>query len=282
MSCLQKNYKVKSFLKWAGGKSSLLEFIVDKIPQNTKRFIEPFAGSMVVSLNINCDELIINDTNKDLINLYKLNGTAHDDLIKIIKEIFVPSNNNVTAFNLLKQEFNTTQDILRKSALFVYLNRHCFNGLCRYNSKGEFNVPFGKYKNINPPIETMNSVSELSKNFKFYDSDFESILKLAKSDDCFYCDPPYLPYHIDDVRSNFTQYATNKFDLKDHIRLIEAAKIAVHNGATVLISNHSNEYIDGLYKKEGATIHSIQARRHVAANGNNRQKVKELIAVFSK
>ena len=282
MSCLQKNYKVKSFLKWAGGKSSLLEFIVDKIPQNTKRFIEPFAGSMVVSLNINCDELIINDTNKDLINLYKLNGTAHDDLIKIIKEIFVPSNNNVTAFNLLKQEFNTTQDILRKSALFVYLNRHCFNGLCRYNSKGEFNVPFGKYKNINPPIETMNSVSEISKNFKFYDSDFESILKLAKSDDCFYCDPPYLPYHIDDVRSNFTQYATNKFDLKDHIRLIEAAKIAVHNGATVLISNHSNEYIDGLYKKEGATIHSIQARRHVAANGNNRQKVKELIAVFSK
>jgi DNA adenine methylase len=282
MSFLQKKCKFKSFLKWAGGKSSLLDFIIDKIPENTKRFIEPFAGSMVVSLNVNCDEIIINDTNQDLINLYKANATVHTDLIKIINEIFAASNNNLTAFNLLKQEFNNTQDTLRKSALFVYLNRHCFNGLCRYNSRGEFNVPFGKYKSVNPPIETMKSVSELSKNFKFYNSDFESILKLAKSNDCFYCDPPYLPYHIDETRSNFTQYATNKFDLKDHIRLIEAAKTAVQNGAVVLISNHSNEYIDNLYKNEGAIIHSIQARRYVAASGSNRQKVKELLAVFSK
>lgn len=280
MPSLQKTTKIKSFLKWAGGKSSLLDEIISKIPQDTTRFIEPFAGSMVVSLNVNCPNIIINDTNIDLINLYITNACKHHELTNDIKKLFTEENNNVTIYNSLKNEFNKTSDKFKKCSLFVYLNRHCFNGLCRYNSKGEFNVPFGKYATVNPPIEAMKEVSEASKLYDFYNADFEVILNMAQKNDCFYCDPPYLPYHIDS-KSNFTQYAANKFDLDDHVRLITAAKRAAAAGATVIISNHSNDFIDDLYTSHGATIHHINVKRSVSAKGDTRKKVRELLAIFA-
>ncbi len=251
------------------------------MPADTKRFIEPFAGSMVVSLNINCPKVIVNDTNIDLVNLYITNIARHDDLANDIKTLFCSDTNNVISYNSLKKEFNTTRDKFRKCSLFVYLNRHCFNGLCRYNMKGEFNVPFGKYANVSPPLEAMKECSNVSKAFEFYNSDFEYILSMAKTGDCFYCDPPYLPYHIDPTKTNFTQYTGNKFELSDHKRLIAAAKRAATAGATIIISNHSSDFIDNLYTSEGAIINSIDAKRSVSADGKNRKKVKELLAIFN-
>ena len=145
---------IKSFLKWAGGKYKILDFIIENIGKVEHRFVEPFAGSAVVSLNINAEEYLIADSNMDLVNLFEKLKEYKKDFIKYCKVIFDNANTkeiyyyNRDIFNSLK--FNT-----QRAALFLYLNRHCFNGLCRYNNKGKFNVPYGRYKNVYFPENEM-------------------------------------------------------------------------------------------------------------------------------
>ena len=135
---------MKPFLKWAGGKFRIIDRVLDSLPKG-KRLIEPFVGSGSVFLNANFEENVLADSNADLIHLYKQIQADGKEFIEYANSLFVSSNNTEVEFYKLRDEFNTTSDIKRKSALFVYLNRHCFNGLCRYNSKGKFNVPFGRY-----------------------------------------------------------------------------------------------------------------------------------------
>ena len=134
---------MKPFLKWAGGNYRLIDRIQSVLPAGN-RLIEPFVGSGAVFLNTNYKSNLLTDSNPDLINLFKNLQNEGQNFINYCSSFFVPENNNELAFYQFREEFNTTTDIRKKSALFGYLNRHCFNGLCRYNSKGGFNVPFGR------------------------------------------------------------------------------------------------------------------------------------------
>ena len=136
---------MKPFLKWAGNKYRIVNKIRGLLPPG-RRLIEPFAGAAAVFLNTHYAYNIVNDLNVDLINLYLVLKAHGPAFIDECKSLFVPDNNSPDAYYALRQEFNETKDRVRKSALFLYLNRHGYNGLCRYNSEGSFNVPFGRYK----------------------------------------------------------------------------------------------------------------------------------------
>lgn len=137
----------KPFLKWAGGKYKLAHFIETHLPSPTrKRLIEPFAGSAAVSLSLEFESYLLNDTNADLIGLFQSLKNQKQEFIAYACSFFTAANNESGRYYELREQFNNSRDTVERAALFVYLNRHAFNGLCRYNSKGGFNVPFGKYK----------------------------------------------------------------------------------------------------------------------------------------
>ena len=200
--------KIKSPLKWAGGKSRILNNIFTYVPKDTTRLIEPFFGGGSVGLNINCPEIIINDSNEILMNFWESIQSNSDKFIEEVSKIFIGENNTSSKFYELRTEFNSTTDTFRKSVLFLYLNKHCFNGLCRFNSKGEFNVPFGKYKSINAPIDEIKNVSKRIIFYTLLNKDFRHVFELVEEGTVVYCDPPYVPLS---KTANFSDYGKEGF-----------------------------------------------------------------------
>lgn len=254
----------KSFLKWAGGKSKLLKHILPEIDNHT-RLIEPFCGSCVVSLNSNCKTIVANDTNSDIIGLFREIKTD-GYFIEKLNELFKNTNNS-EAYYSFREEFNTTTDLNRKSLLFVYLNRHCFNGLCRYNRSGKFNVPFGRYKTIYFPKDEIELFKKT--NISFSCKDFRECFNEVSSGDVIYCDPPYAPLS---KTSSFTTYSTGGFSETDQIELAECIMKAP---CKVVASNHDVSFIRDIYS--GCKFIEVEVQRNISSK--NRQKVGEVIIV---
>lgn len=265
----------RPFLKWAGGKFKLLPHILTALPQG-KRLIEPFAGSGVVFLNTHYDHYQLNDTNKDLINLYNTLKAEKETLIKHTAKLFNRKNNTADKFYRLRAKFNQSTDLFERSALFIYLNKHGFNGLCRYNKRGEFNVPFGRHNAPYFAAQEMWLFAEKAQNATFTCADFAIVMQKSASGDVIYCDPPYVPLS---QTASFTQYYLNLFSLTDQERLAELAQKLSANNIPVLISNHHTNYTQKLYRK--AKIISFDVRRNISCNGDGRGMVKELIAHFA-
>ena len=268
----------KPFLKWAGNKFRVLPHLLPIIG-DPKRYIEPFGGSMAVALNVSADEYVLNDINNDLVNLYgHVTDTNDDTFIKYCQELFYEGNNR-EAYNEMRDLFNQSTDSLERSRMFVYLNRHCFNGLTRYNSKGGFNVPFGKMKNPKCPVNEMMAFRMyfLQKKHRFMSTSFEdsALYENIESGDVVYFDPPYVP--ASDT-ANFANYAKEGFSYDQQVQLAELAESLANRGAKVIISNHDTDVSRQLYKN--AEIHSIQVARSIAANKTSRKKANELIAVY--
>lgn len=269
----------KSPLKWAGNKFRVLPRLLPLIGY-PNRFCEPFVGSLSVALNVSANEYILNDINKDLVNLYQNILNPNDDsFIKYCEELFVFENNVKEEYVRLRQLFNDSSDALERSRLFVYLNRHCFNGLSRYNSKGQFNVPFGKYAEPKCPSDEMMNLRMyfLNKKYNFSSVSFEdeSLYQNLEKGDVVYFDPPYIP--ISDTAS-FTDYATEGFNHQQQIKLAEIAKSLANKNVKVIISNHDVPIARELY--QDAEIYSIQVTRTISAKGSSRKKASELIALF--
>lgn len=267
----------KSFFKWAGNKYRVLPHILPLIG-TPKRYIEPFAGSLSVALNVVALEYFLNDFNDDLINVYE--RVMYDkDFIDDCERYFADNNNDV-AFYHFRNEFNNSIDVRRRAMLFVYLNRHCFNGLTRYNKSGQFNVPFGKYKSPYFPRKEMeNFISVFSgQSVEFSAGDFaaDGLYQNVDSSTVVYFDPPYLP--LTDT-ANFSDYATGGFDYDDQVRLRDLAVSLANRGARVIISNHDTPVARELYSS--ASITSIDVGRFIAAKGTSRKKVKEVLAVWN-
>lgn len=195
----------KPFLKWAGGKARLATFIAANLPQKPlKRLIEPFVGSAALSLALDFEAYLLNDTNPDLINLYHILQQEKQPFIDYARSFFTPKNNQENRFYALCEQFNQSQDTAERSALFIYLNCHAFNGLCRYNSKGGFNVPFGRYAAPYFPEAEMLGFIRKSDRIELLCGDFQTALDGANDDDVVYCDPPYVPLS---KTASFTAYA---------------------------------------------------------------------------
>lgn len=264
----------KPFLKWAGGKYKVLPRIFSALPPGN-RLIEPFAGSAVVSLNAPHASRIAADSNSDLINLYRTVVGNTRRFISEASALFAPEYNSRDQYTLIRAEFNNSEDVFRRSVLFVYLNRHCFNGLCRYNSKGRFNVPFGRYRNPAFPLMAVQHFAEAAKAIEFENETFEKIMLAAVPGDVVYCDPPYAPLSL---TANFTGYTEGAFGALEQQRLAELARDLQSRGIPVVISNHDTEFTRAIY--DGAAIQSFGVQRNISCDGGNRGHAPELLAVF--
>jgi DNA adenine methylase len=271
--------KIKPFLKWAGGKYRLVPILREKFPVDGKRFVEPFVAAGSVALNVDYPKYLIADNNGDLISVWKYLRSNGSRFISKCEKLYIPENNTREAFDRLRHEFNHTNDRIRKAALFVYLNRHCFNGLCRYNSKKLFNVPFGRYKDPHFPKEEMEACLPKLKTFDIYKADFRKIFKLVESGDVVYCDPPYVPLS---QTASFNDYTSEGFGLQDQIDLAKCAQRAARRGATVVVSNHSNWTTNEVFGKMfGGKISKILVSRTISSKADERVAVEEIVAVFS-
>ncbi|AIV06864.1 MULTISPECIES: Dam family site-specific DNA-(adenine-N6)-methyltransferase [Vibrio] len=267
--------KQRAFLKWAGGKYGLVEDIQRHLPP-ARKLVEPFVGAGSVFLNTDYDHYLLADINPDLINLYNLLKERPEEYISEAKRWFVAENNRKEAYLNIRAEFNKTDDVMYRSLAFLYMNRFGFNGLCRYNKKGGFNVPFGSYKKPYFPEAELEFFAEKAKKATFVCEGYPETFSRARKGSVVYCDPPYAPLSN---TANFTSYAGNGFTLDDQAALADIAeKAATERGIPVLISNHDTTLTRRLY--HGAELNVVKVKRTISRNGSGRNKVDELLALF--
>lgn len=265
---------MKTIVKWPGNKTRIVDQIERLLP-NGKRLMEPFAGSAAVFLNTSYDDNIVNDRNADLINMYVVLKELGSVFIDMCRALFTVQSNTPDMYYSLRDEFNHTNDSTRKAALFLYLNRHGYNGLVRYNADGGYNVPFGRYKKPYFPFQELQHFYVKSQAASFLTLDFEEVMRTAKPGDIVYCDPPYVPLS---TTANFTNYSAGGFGLDEHIRLAKVSRELSCQGIPVLISNHNNEFTREIYA--GAVISEFEVQRFISCDGDNRTKAPELLALF--
>ncbi len=271
---------IRPFLKWPGRKYNILPLLNKYISEfsHHNTLVEPFVGSASVFLNTSYKKYYLTDVNPDLINLYLYLVKDSEKFIKKCQKYFVAENNNPERYYELRDVFNNqTRQCAEKAAIFLYLNRHGYNGLCRYNNKGKYNVPFGDYKTVVLPINSMKFFSEKagSKNVMIECQDFKDCFKKVKSNSLIYCDPPYVPLSI---TASFTKYAKNDFQLSDQECLVQLVKEAAKNNCSSIISNHDLDITRELYC--GSQIVSFDVQRNISCKVSNRGVVKEILAIY--
>lgn len=270
--------KGKPFLKWAGGKRQIMNELKKYVPEKYNTYYEPFLGAGALFFELSPKKAVINDSNKELINVYEcLKDSKKFDML--FKELNIYEREHSEEFyykirNLDrdKNKFKKLADY-KKAARTIYLNKSCFNGLYRVNSKNEFNVPFGKKNKVNT-YEGQNLgivCSILNFNdIKILSVDFEESVKNAKKGDFIYFDPPY-----DSDTTTFNSYTENGFDKEEQKRLAKVYKDLDNKGCYVMLSNHNTILVNELYKDYN--IHVINAKRCINSNGKKRGNVEEVI-----
>jgi len=237
--------------------------------------IEPFAGSGAIFNNTDFPDYLLAEENQDLISLFQHLKTEDESFIHWCKTFFCPENNNSVRYYELREQFNQCTETRERAALFLYLNRHGYNGLCRYNQKGGYNVPFGRYSKPYFPEEEMRFFCNKSQKATFIQSDFRETFTHARTGDLIYCDPPYAPLV---QASNFSAYTFKKFGEKEQIILADLARSCAARGITVIISNHDTDFTREQY--HDAEIKSFTVSRRISCNVDQRSPAKELLAVF--
>jgi len=265
----------RPFLKWAGNKYTLLNSIFELLPEGN-RIVEPFAGSGVVFINASHERALICDSNPDLINLYKSLKRNHEGFIEDSCTYFKEKYNKEKAYYKLREEFNSTADNYLKAILFLYLNRHGYNGLCRYNMKGIFNVPFGRYKKPYFPYNELIQAYQRLKKSKIIEGDYKKAFYELKEGDVVYCDPPYSPLS---QTANFTQYSGVTFKEQDQLDLAELALSTASKGIPVLVSNHDTPFTRQAFGL--GNMKYLLARRNISCKSDSRSPAKEMLALYS-
>lgn len=266
----------RPFLKWAGAKTKLVPAIRATVPPGARRLIEPFLGSGAVALNLGLPHNLLADANEDLVAVFTALQREGVRFIDACARLFVPQNNTADAYYALRAEFNATRNVRRKAVLFVYLNRHGYNGLCRYNAKGGFNTPFGRYERPRVPRERMLAFAEVLQRCEVRRAHFRDILAEAGPGDFVYCDPPYVPVS---ATASFTSYSRGGFTARDQADLVACAASAAARGACVAISNHDTRETRELYRGADECRELVVPRR-ISCVGTRRSSVRELLVVF--
>lgn len=226
-------------------------------------------------LNTDFSRYILADINSDLISLYNIVKMRTDEYVQAARELFVPETNCAEVYYQFREEFNKSRDPFRRAVLFLYLNRYGYNGLCRYNLRGEFNVPFSTYKKPYFPEAELYHFAEKAQNAFFYCESYADSMARADDASVVYCDPPYAPLS---ATANFTAYHTNSFTLEQQAHLAEIAEGLVDRHIPVLISNHDTMLTREWYQR--AKLHVVKVRRSISSNGGTRKKVDELLALY--
>lgn len=266
---------MKPFLKWAGNKYAIIERIKAVLPAGN-RLIEPFTGSGAVFLNTDYPAYQLSDINADLIHLYRYLQKDGKQFVSYCKGLFTPETNNAQTYYLFRDIFNTTTDLRLRAALFVYFNKHGYNGLCRFNASGGFNVPFGKYARPYFPEKEMLAFHARLQDAELQIQDFVTSMKAARPGDVVYCDPPYVPLS---ETANFTSYSAEGFGIDEQQQLADLARWLSRKGIAVVISNHDTVFTQTAY--ESAQIISFKVRRYISCKGSGRGQASEMLALFA-
>ncbi len=270
----------KPFVKWAGGKRQLLPIIASNIPQKFERYFEPFLGGGAVFFSLVSQEKrtkwIVSDLNSDLILSYVTIRDRVSELISALEDHSINYSNNPSSYYYKIRESNPKGQIDKVSRL-IFLNKTCFNGLYRVNSKGKFNVPLGRY--VNPNIvnkENLLAVSRVlqSKDISIKCHDFEAALKNASSGDFVYLDPPYQPVS---ETANFTNYTDANFGFDDQKRLFAKFKALDKKGVKILLSNSKSDEIIELFQEFADGIMGINSNRFINSVSQRRTGHSELL-----
>lgn len=270
------NKLVTPFVKWVGGKRQLLGEITKLIPKSYKNYFEPFVGGGAVLFYFQPKQATINDNNKDLINVYNVIKNNPDELIEDLKK-----HENTKDYFYRIREFDRNRKLyealscVQRASRILYLNKTCYNGLFRVNSSGEFNAPYGRYKNpriINDVVIRAVSIYLNSSKVTILNSDYEKSLNKIDASSFVYFDPPYDPVSNS---ANFTGYTKSGFDRDEQERLKSVCDSLNRRGAKFLLSNSSTDFIKDLYSEY--PVCEVLARRAVNSKACGRGVVKEVL-----
>ena len=276
-----KNATVSPFVKWAGGKRQLLAQIRERMPREYNRYYEPFIGGGAVVFDLLPENALINDINEALINAYIQIRENVDSFLDNINRIDSAIGEDGKAYyysmrNLYNMKLEKMEYDIELAALFVFLNKHCFNGLYRVNSKGLFNVPYNNSKRVSCDEESIRMTSDYLKRVMILTGDFEDACRNAGIGDFVFLDSPYAPLNP----TSFESYTKEGFTLESHERLARLYDELTERGCYCMLTNHNTELIEQLYGNKGYTISVVNVKRMINSDANNRKGQEVIICNY--
>jgi DNA adenine methylase len=270
---IDKDIKAKPFVKWVGGKTQLLPELTSRIPSNFSRYFEPFMGGGALFFHLQPEYSTLIDINEELTLAYRVVKYQTEELIADLKRHIYEKDYYYQIRNVDRtDEYKLWSDVNRASRL-IYLNKSCFNGLYRVNSKGEFNTPIGRYKNPKIVDEiNLRACSQALQQAQIVNASFLEVEEKVNSDDFVYFDPPYAPLN---ATSNFTGYSQKGFDNQMQLSLRDLCDRLDAKGIRFMVSNSNAPLILDLY--QDYKIELVYANRAINSKGNKRGKIPEVI-----
>lgn len=265
------NSSVAPFVKWAGGKRQLIPQIRERMPEKYNDYYEPFVGGGAVIFELLPANALINDINKALINTYRTICNEPDAFLIEVNRLdndmwedgkkYYYSIREHYNDKLMRSEYDVEQ-----AALFVFINKHCFNGLYRVNGKGLFNVPYNNSRRVSVDEDVIIATSEYLRGVTIIDGDFEQACKNAKKGDFVFIDSPYAPLNP----TSFESYTKEGFDIESHKRLAKLYDELTARGCYCMLTNHNTELINELYGNKDYKIDVVSVKRMINSDASNR------------
>lgn len=266
-----RNSSIAPFVKWAGGKRQLLVQIRERMPEKYNKYYEPFVGGGAVVFELLPEKAVINDINRSLVNAYKQICDSPKAFIDAVNQLdsemwedgkeYYYSLREHYNDKLMREEFD-----VELAALFVFINKHCFNGLYRVNGKGLFNVPYNNSRKQSIDEDSIWAISEYLKKVTIMEGDFQSACEDAKAGDFVFIDSPYAPLNP----TSFESYTKEGFDIESHRRLAELYDELTARGCYCMLTNHNTELINELYGNKGYRIDVVSVKRLINADASKR------------
>lgn len=265
------NSSVAPFVKWAGGKRQLIPQIRERMPEKYNDYYEPFVGGGAVIFDLLPANALINDINKALINTYRTICKEPDAFLKEVNRL----DNDIWEdgkkyYYSIREHYNDklmrSEYDVELAALFVFINKHCFNGLYRVNGKGLFNVPYNNSRKVSVDEDVIIATSEYLRGVTIIDGDFEQACKNAKKGDFVFIDSPYAPLNP----TSFESYTKEGFDIESHKRLAKLYDELTARGCYCMLTNHNTELINELYGNKDYKIDVVSVKRMINSDASNR------------
>ena len=265
------NSSIAPFVKWAGGKRQLIPQIRERMPEQFNNYYEPFVGGGAVIFELLPENAVINDINRALINAYQMICDHPKEFLQEVnrldaemwedgKEYYYSLREHYND-KLMRDEFD-----VELAALFVFINKHCFNGLYRVNGKGLFNVPYNNSRRSSVDEQSIMEISGYLRNVTIISGDFEAACEGASAGDFVFIDSPYAPLNP----TSFESYTKEGFDIESHRRLANLFDELTARGCYCMLTNHNTELINELYGNKGYTIDVVNVKRLINSDASNR------------
>ncbi len=265
------NSSIAPFVKWAGGKRQLIPQIRERMPEKYNDYYEPFVGGGAVIFDLLPANAMINDINKALVNTYRRICNEPDDFLKEVNRLDNDMwEDGKKYYYSIREHYNDklmrSEYDVELAALFVFINKHCFNGLYRVNGKGLFNVPYNNSRRVSVDEDVIMTTSEYLQGVTIIDGDFEQACKNARKGDFVFIDSPYAPLNP----TSFESYTKEGFDIESHKRLAKLYDKLTARGCYCMLTNHNTELINELYGNKDYKIDVVSVKRMINSDASNR------------